>query len=289
MKLFVAICLLVSATVSLAADRAIYDLQYLPNAGTNYGISNLGLASGTQETSLTDSKITGWVINQEVGHSFTDRFLLSADLTFQHIDANTDVDSPGVSDVNATTKGISDPSINGRFRVMDEALRIDVVSNLIVTYGDSKTEGSQTNNSQGGDSISLGVEAGQVTDTFQYVGTASINRVFEATDKTDGVTTKDDAHNEYLLGAAGLFKIAEASFIKGILSAEFVDDYEDNDTTDTSGDTASSTTYTVGAAYQYLVSSNLIVQAGLNASSINTAGVDSYHLYILTVGAKYQF
>ena len=46
MKRFLAVCLLTVSTVSIAADRNIYDLMYLPNAGTTFGQTDFNLIKG---------------------------------------------------------------------------------------------------------------------------------------------------------------------------------------------------------------------------------------------------
>jgi hypothetical protein len=286
MKFFVAMCLVASATASFAAaERGIYDLQYLPTAGTIYGISNLGLVSGKIETSFGDTKVKGWSVNQEVGYAFTERFSLAAELSFQHIDTDSDINSPGLADTSDTTKGLSDPELNGRFRVLDSDYRVDLLSTFVIGTGDSETDGHESNAKDGGNSLSLGVEAGHKTESFQYVGLLNFNRVFESDDKDNGVTTTSDAHNEYLIGVAGLFKVAEKSFIKGNLSAEWDDMYEDEN----DAETTSNTIYNVGAEYQHLCTQDLLLRVGLNLTDLHSGGIDSYRLYTLVLGANYQF
>jgi hypothetical protein len=283
MKVLAAIFLLASATASFAADRALYDLQYLPLAGTNYGITQLGITKGSAEAELVDVDVdySGWDVSQELGHSFSDNFLLSAKMNFTHQDVAFENDGA------YSVKGLSDPYITGRYRAMDEAFRLDFISTLGLGIADSKEDDSEYNNTQGGHQLSVGVEAGQKTEKFQYAGSLVINREFEAEhDPEVGSDITDDAHNSYTLGVAGLLKVAETSFVKGSVKAIFEDSYED----DENSSRGSQTIYNTGAEYQHLCSQNFLMRLGVNWQNIHTADfLEKVNIFTFIAGANYQF
>ncbi|MFL5785326.1 MAG: hypothetical protein ACJ76H_11985, partial [Bacteriovoracaceae bacterium] len=60
-----------------SVERSIWDIQYLPKAGTVYGQSLISYASGETKQNTT-ADIYGWRFSQSVGYSFSDNFLLTA-------------------------------------------------------------------------------------------------------------------------------------------------------------------------------------------------------------------
>jgi hypothetical protein len=284
MKFLLAICLIAFATVAVASDRAIYDLQYLPNAGTTYGFSELGLSQGRVKVESFDYTVDyqAWVVKQTIGHAITDRLSISANANFTHVDSESDFAGTKSTD---STKGISDPTISARFRALDESLRLDFTGDVTIGTGDSTTKGHETNNKQGGNSARFGAELGVKQDGLQLTGIAQLNHSAKSTSESDGTESKDDAHNEFVFGGAALIKAAESSYLKGSLTATFADEYDGSDDSTTS----SSTLYTIGAEYQHVISKDLLARVGVQWLNGHADQIESYNLYTLIAGANYQF
>lgn len=293
MKFFIAILLVVSATAALAADRAIYDLMYLPKAGTNYGTSDLTLYKGVMKEEGDgfdfEGDVTGWGVRQVVGRSVSDSLLLSAELNFTHVDfhAEYDYDDFGSFEGGSTNKGLSDPVFTARFRAIDSEIQFDFIGSFLASFGDSKIDGSTSDNKEGGHVVTLAVQAGKKLDSFQVAGLAKYIRSLESTTEYDDedLKIKDDAHGAYHLEVNALGKLSEQNFVKAVASVEFTDRFED----DEDGHTSPSTVYTIAGELQHLISENLLLRGGVSLSDYHQNHLDSYRLFGFNAGANYQF
>lgn len=285
MKFFIATVLLASSfAASAASKREIFDLQYLPNAGTLFGFSEARVIDGRDARQDSKTNFEGYNFNQTVGYSVMDSWYLAASMNW----GRTDVTAPGAT---ATLEGISDPTISTRFRVMDDTTRFDIIASYLVSTGDRELDsGNDFNNKVGGAVGNVGAELGQKMDSFQWAARAVFTRNFEATtDFGSGIGKLDlDAHNAYTVGGDVLAKLSEMSLFKTSLTAMFIDEHEDENKTSY----ASSTNVTLGGEYQYLVSQNLMIRAGLSYGLIisdKKHKSDQTDLWTGLLAANYQF
>jgi long-subunit fatty acid transport protein len=284
MKKLIAVAVLATTTtLAFAADRAIYDVQYLPNAGTTYGQTQWDWTQMKLEADSGDADTDGWTLTQTVGHSFTDRFSLEGSINYT--DMTTDPDGGSKTD----TTGISDPTLQARYRVMDEAWRWDILGGATIGLGDSKTKSNgDSDNRQGGSDLFLGTQIGQKSENLQWAVLAQYNSYMKATSKTSGQPkVKDDAHGQWTLGADLLNKLSEKGYLRSHITGVWTPDYDDNQ----NGTTASSATWNLGTQYQHMFSQDLLAYGGVNYQMINTASgqIDDFNAWILTLGARYQF
>jgi hypothetical protein len=286
MKVLLALAVLATTATAFAdTQRAIYDVMYLPKAGTTYGISQGEyITAKIKGDGFSDVKFDGYRITQTIGHSFTDRLLLSAALNY------TDITVDGTDgDNDSTSSGVSDPRVDARFRVMDENFVIDIVGGALISRGDSEVESdNDSNNLQGGSSFNAGVQFGQKFDSVQWAVLGQLTHNLERTTEfDDGDDVKDDSNNAFLLKADVLNKFTEKSMLRSFASVDFAQGYDDND----DNQTAAATTYGLGTEYQHLCSENLLVRAGIdyNSTNANSGFIDSFDIWTYRVGANYQF
>jgi hypothetical protein len=293
MKTFLALAVLATSAASYSASRDLYDLMYLPNAGTTYGITELAYVKGEFEGKTAgfnfDGDVKGYNFSQTVGHAFTDRLSLQATLDYTKQDADTDVS--GLGSQTGTTKGLSDPTISARFRVIDEDFRLDILGGGVISLGDQETDtetngDSEINNRSGGHSLFVGAQLGQKTESFQWSFASILDYNLEGTVDVDGETEDFDSSKDLSFLADALFKVAESSFIRPFASVEFTEQVElDNG----EEETAPSTVYELGGEFRHLISKDVMLKASLDYTSTNQASFDDFTYWTFMAGANYQF
>lgn len=283
MKKFFAVSLIMAASSAFAAESALYDVMYLPKAGTVYGFTT-GTHTNAEVRGIGgDFEIDGFGLNQTAGFSVLDNFSIQASISYDNAITSPEDGS------NTSTSGISDPSFQGRFRLMDSDFRLDVIGGGLLSLGDSEVDkDGDSNNLEGGSQVFVGAEFGKKVQDLQWSLTAKLNRYMESTTDIDGGSkVDDDAHNGLFVRGDILNVLPENNFIRTHLSADFTDGYEDEDKAETSP----MTTYELGTEYQYLYTANLLLRAGVDytRSNVNTGQIDNFDAWIWTLGANYQF
>ena len=294
MKKFASIVLLVSSLTAMAADRTIYDLMYLPNAGTVYGFSDFSLVDGRAEGEVIgedyDVNISGYNFEQTVGYSVTDTFSVQLDMNYastkQKVDLNDALNSFGNEDTEGKTKGLSDPSLTFKYRALEDGLIIDVGAGVTVKTGDNEIDDEERDNKQGGNSFLLAGQVGQKMESFQWAFISKFERYMKSTVDTKGEgKVKDDAHNEWTFGGEILNKLDENMFLRSTLGVAFSDGYDD----DEDDKTPPVTQYVIGTEFQYLFSQNLLGRVGIQYVKQNQSPFDTFQDMTFKVGATYQF
>lgn len=285
MKGFLALGLLTLSSVSLAASRDIYDIMYLPDAGTTFGFSEVNYVSGKIESNV-DTEFSGYDLTQVIGHSFTDRLSVQGELSY-----NTTRFDPSPGNTYDWT-GLRDPKISARFRTMDEKYRLDVFGGVVLGFGDQEIKANRDqNNVSGGPSFFFGSQVGEKKENYQWAlsGTFQHNLARDVNDKPRGQNYETDAHNEITLQADSLMKLKEVSFLRTFISARMVEASDRDTLTPTT--IAPQTTYKLGAEYQHLCSKNLLARLGLDYNTINvdTGNISEYHFWNFRIAANYQF
>lgn len=286
------ITLVVSTGIQAAPDRDIYDLMYLPDAGTAYGSTYFGFGAQKLEAdnSAFDVDVDGFEIGQNLGYALTDRFSLDLDLEYRDSEAD-----PKNGDKYDAAKGLSDPTLTARFRTVDEAFRWDVVGGVSVAFQDQKVDRSgDRNNSDGGHSFFIGTELGTKTENVQWVVGAAFIRNLEATTEYEtagrDVEVEDDANNALSVHTALHHRLHEKNFLRWSAQAYFTEKVG-NDREDVISESAPSSNYEFGLQYQYLASEDLLVRIGGDYQIFNTQSgqIDNYHGWDAYIGASYQF
>jgi hypothetical protein len=284
-----AIAFFVLASSAMAAERNIYDLMYLPKAGTNFGITEAGLVSGNIEIEALgetyDADLSGSTIRQTVGRSFSDQFAIAINAAYSNL--KSDFEESAGSDSDSTTKGLGDPSVEAKYRLVETEITLDVIGELTIGTGDSKIdEDNKANNKQGGPSYFLAVQAGKKINDTQLAVSLGVESYGKQKTDNDGSKTTDDARNEWQMGASALIKAAsDNGFIRGSVNAAFDEEYKDNE----GEKTASSTTYELTAEYLHVMNANLLITAGITKTQTNSATFEKFEFWGLSASATYQF
>jgi hypothetical protein len=283
MKVLVAALAVSISGLSYAAQNSeLYDLQYLPNAGTVYGISGLsyGRYSDTDFTGGNEIKtqVRGPVLSQSVGFAVLDNFTLSGTLSY------SDIENKTTGEDTTTTKGLGDLQLDGRYRLTDSTNRLDLLSRVTLSPGDSEFKSNgDSNNYTGGHSVGFGAEYGAKLASHQWSVSALYNYNLKSTTDDNGTKFKDDAHSSLEFAANLLTKLSEKSSIRSSVGVDLTEEYDD----DNNGTTFGSTIYTVGAQYQYLVSKDVLAIAGANA--LMGGNSFNYTIMFYNVSLAYQF
>lgn len=285
MKKFLALAVLATSTVSFAAERNIYDIMYLPNAGTGFGFTEFSYLSREIEADGGDLDVSGWGVSQTIGYSFTDRFSLNGSLNY--IEGEQDPEGDSSVDIS----GISDPTFTGRYRAMDEGMILDVIGAVYLGLNDNEWDrDGDRDNKRGGSSLLIGAQLGKVMENFQWAVLGTYTSNSERTIELEGFPRDIDVEggDEFLMRGDILNKLAEASLLRSHASIAFTDKEE----VDGGGTLfASSTTYEIGTEYQHVCSKDLLLRAGVDYARVNAQS----HIrnddtsWNFNLGANYQF
>lgn len=271
--------------------RDIYDVMYLPNAGTAYGFTTLGFGQIKRESDdLGDLDLEGFLIDQTLGYALSDRFSIQANLNY----ANVEADPEGGRKYDSA-KGVSDPRFTARFRAVDEAFRLDFVGGMRINFQDrtEKLNGDR-NNSQGGHEFFIGPEIGVKAEHVQWFLGARFVRNLEAETEYEtnigDVKVEDDANNELNVYTSLLHRIYEKNFLRWNAAAYFREEFG-NDREEILGKTAPNTLYDVGLEYQYAASEDILVRLGGNYEvyKVRSGQIDDIQGWNAYLGANYQF
>ena len=280
MKKLIALVVMTSSALSFAADRDIYDVMYLPKAGTSFGISE---GEYLQDNRTEDLKIYGFNFNQTIGHALTDRLSLSASMSYANLERN-----PG-DDSKSDLSGISDPTFSARFRLMDETARLDLIGGGRVSLGDLEVKSNgDRNNYAGGHAVFAGLQYGMKTENFQWAVLARYQYDLERTVDVSGGDSLDlNESSGFLVRADMLNKLADKSFLRSFFSANLVDEVKGE------GEVLeeNQTLYTAGLEFQQLLSQDLLVRAGADYSINNSAPGfrEGDSAWTFRLAANYQF
>lgn len=285
MKVLLALAVLATSATSFASERALYDIMYLPTAGTTYGFSEaeyLDIAIGGR-SGAGDIDASGYGLTQTIGHSFTDR--LSVEAAIGYGDVRLDNEDAR----NTNQSGLSDPTLNARFRVMDEAFRFDVLAGALFSIQDSEIDSDgDADNLQGGHAVNLGAQFGAKNEYFQWAVlgnfTYNMDREVEIANSNEDL----DSSNDFLLRGDILNKLTEKGYMRSFVSANFNDIVESDDAGTFE---PSSTKYTIGTEYQHLCTENFLARAGVDYGKVEQdSGFESSNSqWTVRLAANYQF
>ena len=281
-KILTLAVLATSVSVYAADNREIQDIMYLPNTGTTYGFTT-GVYSDEKIKGTVDTDVTGYRLNQTIGHSFTDRLSVEGSINYTNLKAEVD------DDEIESQKGISDPTAAVRFRTMDESFRWDVLGGATISLGDRELDGTEFNNYQGGTSLFAGTQFGGKSESFQWALTGRLTHFMESTTEVEGVGKFDqDSINALLVQADILNPLSEKWFLRSNVSANFL---QDRSADNSNQDEAAASVYGIGTEIQHKVAMDLLLRAGVTYNSINqnTSNNDDDTSWNYLLGANYQF
>lgn len=285
MKFFTLGFLLLSLPV--LAHRNVYDLMFLPEQGTIFGTSALTFTEGKiwgRAATITES---GYRFTQSLGYSLTSRFALTTNINYLYkkSDYRYNINLPS----DATyEKGVSDPSLDVKFRLQETKLVIDLLAGAVFETGQTKISNDRKkNNKQGGTSFKAGLQLGQQSSGFQWSLLGQYERFLKSQIDESRSTYGDstmDANNRYLIRLDGLKNLTENSLMRVFVLSKMIDAYLGN------GPVAYDpvTYYEVGPEYQYLFSRDLVLKAGISYSTI-TSAASPYDTWHLNLSSTYQF
>ena len=283
MKVLLALAVLATSATTFASERAIYDIMYLPTTGTTYGISEAAYLKNDVESDAGDTETSGYGLTQTIGHSFTDRLSVAASLGYGDFEQDPDVGA------KTEQSGITDPTIIARFRTLDETALWDILGGALISIGDSEQESNgDTDNLQGGHALFVGTQYGSKTESFQWAVLGLLTHNMERTTDISGFgDAEQDANNELLVQGDILNKLAEKSFLRSFVSANFTEELKSDDV----ANNAPITTYAIGTEYQHLCSKDLLIRVGVDYSMSNyeSSIVDSDNTLTGRIAANYQF
>ncbi len=285
MKKFFTIALIAATSAAFASERAIYDIQYLPAAGTTYGFTEMNHESRSIEANRGDLDIDGLRISQTIGHSFTDRLTVNANVNYFE----------GERDPKGGTKtdedGLSDLGVNARLRMIDEAIRFDILGGIQYEISESRVEsGGDVDNRylSGGDKANIGVQVGEANEKMQWAVLGRYIHNFKRDIDFPAGDLKIEANRAVQTRADLLNKIAEKSLIRSHLTIDFIERTEDTNGSSFQG---AQTNFELGAEYQHLFSQDLLGRVGVDyrMSKYESADLDLDNTWIFHVAANYQF
>ena len=291
MKRFLALAVLVGTSTALAAEsRDIFDIMYLPEAGTTYGFTTGELGKAERDSDeLGDLELDGYSVSQTIGHAFTDRLSLEATLDYDSLKFDPEEGR------EFDAKGVSDPTVSLRFRTMDEKFRWDVLGGATISFADREIDSdNDRNNLQGGHSLFAGTQFGVKTDIMQWSLAGFLVHNMKATTEFDvnggpDVDVEDDANNELILRGDLLNKLGNHSYLRSNIQTTFTESYDDDQRPEQ--ETPSSTTFQIGTEYQHVLSRDVLLRGGIDYQRINTLSgqIDDANAWVYRLGVNYQF
>ena len=275
MKILVATGILFTSLISSAAESKLYDLMYLPSARTSFGISNLGVVYGRSKVSRLEVIRSGLQFTQTLGHSLSDRLAVTANLNY--VNQKYKFNFSGFSDDSFQRRGLSDPSLGLRFRLLENDLLLDFVGGAVIKTGNEESTNNAINNKQGTHSFKGGLQLGTKAEDFQWAILVQLDHFIR--------NDNEDAHNSISLQGDILTKISSQMFLRFFVLSRHSLAYHDDD-----GDETSYTNmYDLGPELLFSLSEKLLLKTGLTYNTVaNISGTDN-DTWQLNVGANYQF
>ncbi len=286
MKRFVIAGLVSIASFSaLAAERQISDLMYLPNQGTKFGETGLGILAGNAKTDEGRSFYMGYGVNQDLGYALSDNLSLTLGLSMAHVDVKT---RSGGNNTFTTQAGINEPTLAARYRALESDLIMDVVGTLQAKIGDQEIDGSRTNGLDGKNAAAVELNLGQKKGNWQYVGVVGLEYNMEGTtkDKANDVKATFKPHLDYKVGAAGQYQMNETTFVRAGVNVDLDSKVKAKKNAD---DLVASNTFNYSLGLSYRASKDLLLSGSYNLRDVKSKDVRNSALSIVGVSALYQF
>lgn len=275
------------------SDSNIYDIMYLPKAGTTYGISELSFISGRSEIDDLDGDLSGYNVKQELGHALSDRLSLSLSINFLRFDQNIE-DKQNNVDYVSERSGLQEPGITVRYRAIDSDFRLDFFGTAFVSYGDAETETTnkptqsytESSSNEGQHSVLVGTQMGQKYGMSQWAFGLAYQRNLGGTIKDNNVDREFDGSQELSTKIEAQRSLDESTMVRAMVGVLFQEKVNFK-----SG--ASYRDYTrdmiIGAEFLHTLSDDVMLSAGGELHQLRFGTYDKYNYGIFTLGINYQF
>ena len=278
---------LLLVSLPVLAERNIFDLMYLPKKGTAFGTTTLTLTEGKIWGSAATITESGYKLSQELGYTITDKLSLSTDINLLYRKSNYRYNI-GLPSDSTYERGVSDHSINVKFRAQEASLIVDLLGGVVFDTGHTKISNDRKkNNKQGGTSYKAGLSLGQKSSDFQWSILGQYERFSDHHIDESASTYGDsrmEGYNAYIIRADVLKNVTENSFARFYVLSDIIDSREGN------GPIAYDpiTSYELGPEYQYFYSKDLLLKAGISYATIKStpSPTDTWNL---NLSATYQF
>ena len=195
-------------------ERDIYDLMYLPKAGTIFGQTYYVSSAGTSEIKFNGAKFaeteySALSLEQIAGYSFSDRLAAAVRVDYA-LKQTAEVDfKVAADDIKRESKGLGDPKLEVKYRLLDQTnygINLDITPSYSFKTGDSELADNKHdgNNKSGRNSYGLDVTIGKKFTDAQWAVFIAYEQMEKNTakDQTTKEKSKEDAHGETSLGAA---------------------------------------------------------------------------------------
>lgn len=268
-SLALASVLAISASAFAADNSSLNDLQYVPNAGTLFGSSQL---SHQKYTVGEDNAFF-----QKIGYGITNNFFAEVGLEYSFTGNGDGYDALG------------DIVFNGRYRLMESSgNRFDLIGGVSISPEDAESKGDKGNNFSGGHAVRVGAEYGNKTNERQWSFGAYYTHLLESTTEYGGSDEdKDDAHGMLSFGGNLLTRLGEHCFFKTFAAVNFIQKYDVENDAFGDYEVSGTTVWNYGGEYQHFLNSDLYLNIG--AQALRAGESESVTVMKYTAGANYQF
>lgn len=248
------------ASAAEANERAIYDLMYFPVRKTIFGISEI--KHGKTNGSINATRTAG---TQQIGYSFTDRFLVSGSAQYTTL-----------NDDRSEISGFADPTLMAKFRLVESTVDLDLNIGSRIQLRDNEAETrSNSNGLNRGSNMSIGSQVGARRAHYQWALLSQYTRTYKTS--TDNF---DDNYGSLLFRFELLNKLSESYFFRSSLISSLQD-----------LDNGGPRTLGLGAEIQKVFSENILLKGGAEYALIDPgSGIyKAAYQWNLSVKALYQF
>lgn len=292
MKRALAIALICLST-EVVSDSNIYDIMYLPKAGTTYGITEVSSISGRSELDELDGDLSGYNLKQVVGHSLSDRFSMNITVNFLRFDQKIE-DKRNNIDYVSERSGLQEPGVNIRYRAIDTDFRLDFFGTAFISYGSAETETTnkptqsytETSSNEGQHAILVGTQMGQKYGMSQWAFGLAYQRNMGGTIKDNNTNRDFDPSQELSTKIEAQRSLDESTMVRALVGVLFQEkvNFENG---------ASYRDYTrdmiLGAEFLHTFSEDVMIRAGGELHQLRFGTYDKYNYGIFTLGCNYQF
>lgn len=271
MRIILVLILAFTTLPSLANERNILDLQFLPSEGDFASSTSLAFlyVSGTADDFDLKIRANSFVVTEQLSYSFTDNSHLSIGFGYGYTKSKyTSDDVPAFDNISNTSKGIDDVSISYTHRILDnntDASNLDLSIGVSPKIGNNKiaTEDEDGNALSGKNVVVLGVEWGlQKTKNHFSLG-AGFTWNGETTSEVQGTNIKSKTKQNFEFDLTGTYQydFNAKNALTGSVFLNFATREEDSDTGEIDTDTG--LTPNLAVAYKHAFNEEFLVDAGI--------------------------
>lgn len=292
-------------------EREIYDLMYLPKAGTIFGqtfYSSTAYKSTAKTTvKIAELEVSTVSLTQFAGYSVMDNLAVVLEVDYllnstQKLDYTSIVATP---DSESESKGLGDPTLQVKYRVLDQKdskFNLDITPKYTFSTGDSETgtEDDDGNGKQGGSNFGLDVTIGKKYAEAQWTAFIGYEQSGEANSKdaTTKEKSKTSSYGTLIMGGGFQRHMTEKWIFEIEVLLASVGNYKEKTGTEYIKFKDQSS-FSLQPSFTYVSNADLAFSLGLDLTSYadykteDEAGTkvkyEENAAASLILGAKYQF